>query len=159
MPIIDNDIKFLIELLKKKKQLLSEIHILTNSQTFVITEEDMDKLNELIKDKGIIIEKIDNLDKQFSNHFDRIKDIYNVNEIGELDLNKDLSLELKNNTEDIFRIMQNIYQVEKLNKDKINKKFQDVKLKLKGVKNEKKVSSGYYSKTSQTQGYFIDQKK
>lgn len=155
----EKDIIDLIGLLNEKANLLNNILELTNQQTDVIKLEKMDKLDNRIKAKQLNIDNINKIDKKFIRKFNEIKHQYHVEKLQDLDVNHELLLELKGVTEEVHAIISQIFEKEKLNKELISKNFQEIKDRLKNIKKGKKVTQNYYKKTTQTGGYFIDQKK
>lgn len=69
------NLKILLEILQKKEILLNEIYNITINQNTVITSEkvNMVMFEEMIKEKRIRIDDINDMDEKFQNIFDNIK--------------------------------------------------------------------------------------
>ena len=152
----NKEIIILIDMLNKKSDLLSEILNITHKQTDAIKDSKFDKLDNLIMIKQTYIDKIDNIDASYAKQFSKIKNIYNVGEISQIDIENDIKIKFKQLTQQLHEKAENIFKIDKKNSELINNNFQQVKSKLKDIKQGKKVTSNYYKQSIQTEGYFID---
>ncbi len=152
----NKEIIILIDMLNKKSDLLSEILNITHKQTDAIKDSNLDKLDNLIMIKRTYIDKIDNIDSSYAKQFSKIRNLYNVNEISQIDIKKDIKIKFKQLNQQLHEKVENIFEIDKKNSELINNNFQQVKSKLKDIKQGKKVTSNYYRQSIQTEGYFID---
>lgn len=152
-------IEFMITLLDRKIELLDEIFDLTKKQTKVIGDGKIDKLNELIRSKQLRIDKINKIDNEFSKIFKDIKQRNNINKIEELDVSREYLIQLKELTGKMYKIIENICDIEKNNNELIKQNLNMVKSKIKEINIGKKAAINYYGKSVQYGGYFIDKKK
>ncbi|WP_425446283.1 flagellar protein FlgN [Dethiothermospora halolimnae] len=153
------EVKALTFLVREKGKLLNEIVDFTNRQTKFIESEDMNKLQNVIEKKQRVIDRVDRIDKGFSKQFDGIKKKYNIKEISEIDVDRDVLLELKEETKKVYELLNDIKKIEAKNKDIMKENLDKVKAKVKSVRHGKKITSGYYKKSEQNYGYFIDKNK
>lgn len=153
-----NELVVLIKLLNEKAKLLTEILSITNAQTKAIENGKLEKLDNLIQVKQDYIDKINNIDNSFNSHFKVIKKKYNVDQISELDIDieKETVFKIKEITEEVYGLLAKTFEIEKRNSELINSNFQEIKSKLKNIKQGKKVTSNYYKQPIQAGGYFID---
>ena|GEM_PF-7032853 len=156
--MIENKVNILINLLKDKLQLIDQYFELTQQQTKMINKEKVDKLNKLMDKKSLIFQKIEELDEKIDNNLNFIKNISSVNQIGELNIPKNLFLEYQNLKEELENKIIKTHQLERDNKSLMENKFAEVKAELRRVRTGKKTRAKYYQGATQTSGYFVDKK-
>ena len=138
----------LIGLLKKKKELLKEMLLLTNKQTEVIKSEEFMNIEEILDDKDKIIDKINEIDL-------KTKDL-------KLDSNME-DKEILNILSDIKNILNQIKTLDDENNKTLSKAMNDMQGEIKGAREGMKAmknygnSDPYQAFTSQGNSLFIDQ--
>lgn len=77
----NNYVNILMESLQKKIEILNEIIKLNEEQKAIITKEklDMDRLDDNIRDKGELIDRLNMLDDGFQTVFERVQDELTTN--------------------------------------------------------------------------------
>ncbi len=157
------DVKFdrMIELLSKKKQLLSDMLELTKAQTDVIAAGTLDKLKQLIDEKQLNINEIDKLDADFSVYFESLKAAYNINRLSELDVHADPGAkQLKQITSEVLGLVGEISGVEKVNSEKSRRLLDELGMQIKRVNQGKKINNAYSRQPADiSSSFFLDQKK
>ncbi|MGO1371864.1 MAG: flagellar protein FlgN [Senegalia sp. (in: firmicutes)] len=149
----------LIELLDDKKILLDDFYKLSIVQKKLIENDDIDKLNRIIKNKEELISKINLLDKDFLEIYNELKEENNIRSLSELDIDKVYLARLKEITNRCDSLMQDIKVQDESNNSMMENNFEDVKTKLREIKRGKTTTNKYYNKSQNTDGYFIDSKK
>lgn len=150
----------LTEILHKKQGLLQEILDLTRSQTMAVDEEDLEKLQKLIEGKQARIDAIDRLDEEFNVYFQRLKSTLKINSLSELDTaGSPKTIQLKEATAGILKLIISIGDVEKVNSEKSQKLLKDMGNDIKKLNQGKKVNSAYTPSPFKLPSYFIDKKK
>ncbi|EOD00379.1 flagellar protein FlgN [Caldisalinibacter kiritimatiensis] len=153
-------LKELISLSKDKQFHLKKILEITKKQQQVIEKSDTDRLQAYITKKQKEIDCIDKLDIKFTEIYERIKKNNNVTSLDELNTEYHPYLkELKDIVEEITNLLKNIQEIELENNKKIKREFQQVKEKLKNVKQGKKMVKGYSAYKKPKGSIFINQKK
>lgn len=115
-----------------KRELLLQILELTKLQEKALQEEDIELFGKILNDRQILMDKIDNLHKEYP----------------ELKLQKE---------EDV---LNDIIFIDNMNNKEFKKKFKEVKNKLNQIRSRKKVNNAYnnpYDK-SQGEGIFFDKR-
>lgn len=151
----------MIELLKRKKQLLCDMFDLTKAQTDVITAGTLDKLQELIDDKQQKINEIDKLDTDFSMYFESLKIAFGINKLNELDAaSHPQAKQLKQITSEVVGLVGEISRVEKVNSEKSKKLLDELGSQIKKVNQGRKINNAYNKTNSANpSSFFMDQKK
>lgn len=149
----------LIKLLNEKAKLLTEILNITDAQTKAIENSKFEKLDNLIQAKQGYIDKINYIDDSFAKQLKGIKEKFNIDQISELDVENEILLKINETTKEVYGLIAKIIKIDKRNSELINSNFQEVKSKLKNIKQGQKVTSNYYKQPIQTGGYFIDKGK
>ncbi len=152
-----DDIKILIDITNKKLVHLNSFLNITLKQRETIEKDDMEELDRCISEKESHIEIIDKLDVLFGDKFNKIKVTNNIQSLNEIDDNAHPYIkQLKENMTQINDILRKIQIVDKQNTDTLNQKFDEVKSKLRQVKQGQKMNKGYNTAAYGTM--FIDQK-
>lgn len=116
----------------EKRILLNQILELTKEQTIALQEEDLERFEELVGARGVIMQTIDNLHLQ--------------------------NPELKEQTEEL--ILKEIIAIDNQNREEFNKQFELVKEKLKTIR-EKKKRDNFYNNPytiATEEGVFFDKR-
>lgn len=151
----------LIQLLAKKKEYLIKMLELTKLQTIAIEDKIDDKLNQYIDDKQQFIDRINVLDDEFAKRFDTLKKEMGVESLEQVVTSYPTHYqELKIITQEVKKLIEDIFMLEKENSVKLKQRFDDIKGKLKQVSGGKKMVSAYEGKNRGTaNGAFFDNKK
>lgn len=137
-------IESLIDISKKKLDLLTSMLKLTKKQASFIEKEDIDGVDSTIDKKERLIERIDKLDAKFLDNFTELKKENNIKDIDELDPGKYPGLkELKKLVKDITSTLTAISSLDENNTSNMKKNLEGVKANLKNVREGKRVYNGY----------------
>lgn len=151
-------IEELIDISRKKLELLNSMLEVTQEQKKSIDEENMEKVELFINTKDRLMEDVDKLDVEFLTKFSQIKKKNNVDDIDELDVERYPKLkDLKEVVKDISSTLMAISMLDKENNAVMRKKLESVKSNLRKVKKGQKAYKGY-NKTIDN-NIFIDEKK
>ena len=157
----DQYIQKLLELSEKKLNGLRQILKLTEEQSNVITEDNVDALQNIIDLKQQQMDIIDELDQAFEVYYSRVKSVLGVKSLEEIRMSElNGAAELKQIITTIYDIIKHIQSLEGVN----NKKVRDILNRLSGeirqIKQGQVVNNGYNigSKLPQ-QSYYFDKKK
>lgn len=150
----------MINILQKKKELLQDILVLTESQTKVINEDSLEELRRLIDGKQSKIDDIDKLDEEFRVYFQRLKTALKITRLDELNASSLPGARLlKEATGDILGLIKRIGLLEKSNNQKGQQLLDSLKGEIKKMNLSKKANSAYVPKPFNIPSYFIDKKK
>lgn len=153
-----NMINEMIELCREKKKILIEILRLTEDQRFLIKEENMDGLGELLAKKDKLMQDIDLLDVNFMSLYKSIKSEENVDSIEKINVNKYSNIEtLKGIVNELNIILNTISMVDNENTKMMKTHLENIKSGLKHVKEVKKAYKGYNYEA--VESMMIDEKK
>lgn len=138
--------------------MLNEILSLTKMQSNYIEADDMDKINSVLMKKEEVIGKIDNLDKEFLQLYQIVKEEEDIDSIHMIDIRKYDNLKsLKNAVNEINIILDQITKVDKENTEKMRTSIDKIKSELKLVKKGQKAHKGYNYNIGES--ILIDEKK
>jgi benzoyl-CoA reductase/2-hydroxyglutaryl-CoA dehydratase subunit BcrC/BadD/HgdB len=155
----ESDLNKLIDLLEKKKRLLKEFLRLTKYQTEFIKNEDIKKMDNLLKSKEKRIIKINRFDREFIEGYEELKERYGVEKPEELKVNRILLQEFRNITKEIVDLTGFIYQLDINNSNIMRDNFVKLKIRLMDIRKGKKARAGYKNSLQQTGGVFIDKRE
>lgn len=145
----------LIEISKDKSDILDEIYFLTIEQSKVIEQEDIEKLNELIDKKQVMINKAQDLDSQFEKIVDELKLVYDVKKLAEIDICKKEVSKIQIVVKAIMDKVKLIRQIEMGNSSLLREMKDNMERKITAIKNGKKAVSNYgYGNMQQHPVYF-----
>ncbi|HOJ12390.1 MAG TPA: flagellar protein FlgN [Clostridiales bacterium] len=153
-------LKSMVEILKKKYDLLKEILDLSRSQTYAITDEEFETLEKLIHGKQTVINCIEPLDERFNALFLELKTRLDIKSMEQLN-NKNIhgKKDLKEATSKILEIVAEISLIEKQNNEMMQKLMKKSKKEIKNIVQGKKALSAYISHPFNSPSYYIDKKK
>lgn len=158
-------IEMLNGLLSKKKAVLADILGLTRAQADAITEDGMDRLEGLIKEKQLKIVEIDKLDGEFEANCEKLKVLLGISGLDRLDAErlggdaaKGAKL-LKSQTAEILDAIRNISEIEKDNGVKSKKLLDHFGSEIKRINQGKKANNAYKTGPCNVPSYFLDKKK
>ena len=144
------NINMLNNLLIEKYNLLESMLELTKMQSEAIDGENVTELMRLIDEKQACINTIDRLDEKFNEIYTKSKDWLNIPEAGEL----------KQNTEKIVSLINDIIKLEKENNEKMQSSMLNYKKQINNISVGRKALSVYNKPyTASNSSYFIDKKK
>lgn len=157
----DEYVQRLTESLRRKMKLLNELFSFTQNQTDAINREDVESLNNLIKDKQKRLDEIDKIDEEFNVYFLRLKQTLKVSNLDEI---KDQDIKgIKELQGIIGNVMAKIKEIsiqEKQNNIKAQNLLNSIGNEIKKMNLGKKADSGYNPPPiAQPPAYFIDKKK
>jgi flagellar biosynthesis/type III secretory pathway chaperone len=153
-------VAIMLQSLKKKEQVLSQIIILNRKQKDVLEDPNAtpDEFDDLVEQKSALIEQLDQLDSGFGKLFARMKD--------ELENNKEQYASQIQEMQKYIRSVTDksveIQSQEARNKDLMVKKFAYVRQQAKTVRTGTQVASKYYqnmTKVNLIDPQFMDNKQ
>ncbi|KPU26888.1 hypothetical protein TR13x_07675 [Caloranaerobacter sp. TR13] len=140
----DDLIKELIDFSEIKLSLVKEILEITKKQSECIKNNDIKRLQVYIDIKQNKIEEINKIDSAFVEKYEEFKMINKIDSIETIDVEEYPNLKrLKETINKILLILKEVQVIETDNNEKIKNEFDSVKLKLKNVKQGKKIVKGY----------------
>jgi hypothetical protein len=156
---MENILKKLIDLTKKKIENLKQLYDLTEKIGVAITSNDLEELKKLLVSKQQIIERINEIDKDFIPLYSTFKKENKIESIFEMEDNVigDAS-KLKGLFIDAKALLDKIKEKDDSNIKEINKVFEKVSDKLEEFSKSKE---GYveYLRYYTPESYFIDKKR
>ncbi|HHV96002.1 MAG TPA: flagellar protein FlgN [Clostridiaceae bacterium] len=152
------NIRMLNNLLKEKYNLLEKMWELTKKQSESIAAEDIVELMRLIDEKQTCINAIDQIDEEFDEIYIQSKGLLNVFQTKESNIPE--ARELKQNTERIVSVINDIMKLEKENNEKVKDSMLIYKKQINNIAVGRKAISVYNKPYAVTNpSYFIDKKK
>ncbi|MEA4848695.1 MAG: flagellar export chaperone FlgN [Clostridiaceae bacterium] len=160
MDSVNSGITELISLLDRKRQLFDKIMEMTLEQKKDIEENAAVSIEGLVNRKQAIIDKIDEIDRSFSERLNLLKKRLNVQALEEIDFTKYPELRnLKLKVEDIMAMAQKIMLIEKSNKEKLTAVMNNLKKDIRQMNVGKKSIRAYEKPVIYNDGIYIDKKK
>lgn len=149
----------LIEICDKKILHLNKIYDLTQNQGQVIAEDNMDRLQHYTDSKQKEIDKINLLDDAFTDKYDQYKkDIIDSVETQNVELIEDIK-KVQDRIEKVSQILTSISELELDNNASIYESFNNVKAKLKQIRQGKNATKGYSSYKNMPGAAFVNETK
>ncbi len=154
-------IEKMAELLGKKKQLLQEMLTLTKAQTPVIAADSLDKLQKLVEDKQGLIDRINELDDEFTAYMDKLKSAVGISKLDDIDISRfPAAVRLKQGVSVVLDLVREISEIEKINSVKSNKLLEQLGSQIQKINQGKKINNAYSSQNAAvTSSLFLDKKK
>jgi len=150
----------LITLLDEKMKLLERMLKYTLEQSQAITEDDIDKLNNIVDKKASLINKINEIDRNFEQEFTRLKRELGVESLNELNASEiNGAEELVSSTRKVVAIIERIRITEEENRNKARRLLNVLGERIKKINQGKKITSAYGNASSEVPPYFMDKKK
>jgi|GEM_PF-726330 len=148
------------EMLRAKKQLLTEMLTLTKAQTSVIKEGSLDELQKLVDEKQKLIDRIDGIDAKFSDCLQKLKDSVGVNKLDEIDVSRyPEAKQLKEATSEVLDVVREISSIEEINSKKSKELLKQLGSKIQNINRGKKISNAYKKpNTADHPSFFMDRK-
>jgi molybdopterin converting factor small subunit len=148
------------KLLDKKVEYFSEIQNITLVQKSDIETNSAEKIEELVKQKQQIIDKVDSIDTAFKQQFNTLKISLGIESLEKADLVKYPSLgQLKSKVKIIMAYAEQIMKLENENNQKLNELLSSIRQELKQLKVGKKSLKAYDNPVINRDGIYIDKKK
>jgi hypothetical protein len=145
----------LIEISKRKSDILNDIYSLTVEQSKVIIKEDIDGLNELIDKKQVFIDEAQELDAQFEKIVDDLKLVYSVERLDQINICKSEVEKIQIVIKAIMEKVKLIRKLEMENSTLLREMKDNMERKIIAIKSGKKVVANYgYSNNMQQPVYF-----
>ena len=148
-------------LLGKKKQMLHEMLELTKAQTEVIAAESLDKLQKLVEDKQSVIDRIDELDDEFTGHMEKLKSAVGINKLEDIDVSRfPEAKRLKQAVSEVLDLVREISGIEKINSVKSKKLLEQLGSQIQKINQGKKINNAYNRQNAAgATSFFLDKKK
>jgi flagellar biosynthesis/type III secretory pathway chaperone len=153
-------VAIMLQSLKKKEQVLSQIIILNRKQKDVLENPNAtpDEFDDLVEQKSALIEQLDQLDSGFEKLFARMKEELEGNKDKYAPQIKEMQTYIRSVTDKSVEIQSQ----ESRNKDLMVKKFANVRRQAKTVRTGTQVANKYYRnmmKTGVIEPQFMDNKQ
>jgi len=156
--MINESITKMITLSMKKKEYLLELLKLSKEQEAIIDEDKMDELDNILKAKERLMEKIDELDRGFLTIYNQIKEEEKIDSFDKLPIERYENVkELKDVVNEINNILNSLSIIDKNNITKMKANLEKTKTDLKNVKLGKRAYKGYSH--GDVGSIFLDEKK
>ena len=154
-------VKYLSDISDEKMKKLDKILVLTEAQSELILNENIEEITKIVEEKQIHINEINSLDKKFELKLKELKELVKIKSISEIaNLNIKGVGKLKNNIECIMNKINNIKKVEDKNNIKIREIFKGFGGTLNKISEGKKATVAYTPfRNPESKSYFIDKKK
>ena len=152
--VVDN----LISLVENKYDQLKDIYLLTQQQTEIIEESDMEALTELIDKKQQKIDLIVTFDSQFEAITDDIKTIYDVKSLDEIEAESANIAILKDVISKVNGVLHQIIQIENINKEKMKNAKNRLEIKMSNANTGKTAIRQYSGISAYSDAVFFDKK-
>ena len=153
-------IQMLEESLDKKCDILRQLQLLCYEQAYILQDNDaeVDAFEQNVKEKAILIQRLEKLDQGFEQMFARVEK--------ELESNKKEYKEsihhMQERIREITERSANLQMLERQNKDLAKKRFASVRTQARELRQNSKVVSSYYQnmmKAGTVEPQFMDSKK
>ena len=161
MSEVSINVTLLLDTLKKKEQLLSEIEKYTMEQAKLLAQPELDlrAFNNLMSNKQVRIELLNKIDDGFKVTFDRVKHVLTA----QPDLYREAIIEMKRLIQVVNDLGINIRVQEQRNKQNFEAKSKNVKGEVKTYRNHKaavaKYQNNYAKMKKADEPHFFDSKK
>lgn len=156
----DMTVSNLHQLIDKKIELFMEIKRLTFVQKEDIEKNEADNIEGLVAQKQAVINRIDEIDKAFSQQFELLKKQLGLASLEDADIKRYPELgDLKEKVRRILTLAKEIMAVEQENKENINVIFNNLKTELRKINIGKKSLRAYEPPVVNNDGIYIDKKK
>ena len=150
----------LIEISRRKYELLVEILEITRLQSQLINENSLDKLNGTISEKQRRIDEITGLDMEFASKISQLKARLNIESLEELfKIDLGAAREMKRLVQEILAILERLHEEESKNHEATGNLLESFAAEIKKISDGKKLNAAYQAKQRQFPSHFIDKKK
>ncbi|CAK7023522.1 flagellar export chaperone FlgN [Tissierella sp.] len=142
--MIYDNVKKMIELSLKKKDILIQILKLTTTQADTIENDNIDNLSKILIQKEKLMEEIDILDRDFLSLYNDIKSEEGIDNLEKINIEKYANIKsLKEIVTEINTILNDISMIDRNNTIKMKSNVDRIKSDLKQVKEVKRAYKGY----------------
>jgi hypothetical protein len=139
-----DNVKKMIELSLKKKDILIQILKLTTTQADTIENDNIDNLSKILIQKEKLMEEIDILDRDFISLYNDIKSEEGIDNLEKINIEKYANIKsLKEIVTEINTILNDISMIDRNNTIKMKSNVDRIKSDLKQVKEVKRAYKGY----------------
>ena len=139
-----DNVKKMIELSLKKKDILIQILKLTTTQADTIENDNIYNLSKILIQKEKLMEEIDILDRDFLSLYNDIKSEEGIDNLEKINIEKYANIKsLKEIVTEINTILNDISMIDRNNTIKMKSNVDKVKSDLKQVKEVKRAYKGY----------------
>lgn len=139
-----DNVKKMIELSLKKKDILIQILKLTTTQADTIENDNIDNLSKILIQKEKLMEEIDILDRDFLSLYNDIKSEEGIDNLEKINIEKYANIKsLKEIVTEINTILNDISMIDRNNTIKMKSNVDRIKSDLKQVKEVKRAYKGY----------------
>ena len=156
----DNYIGIMIESLRRKKDVLTDILKLSEEHSLLLDDPTLepDTFEKNVNRKAALIEKLEQLDTGFESLYDKVKE--------ELESNRDIHKEQIRQMQELIRALtelnMQIQATEARNKEKATAKFAYIRQQAKEIRSSQKIVKEYYNNMmhkAYNEPHFLDNKK
>lgn len=158
----ENKLKKVINLLDKKKELLTELLNLSQYHEEFCVEEKTDKLKRLIKSQNLRVDKSKKIDKQVKMISKELA-ILEFSKSPELDINVDIDSQLLSQLEakkkEINHLLVKLKRRNENNQEIVWNEYRFLKKKVLKINHAKKVRTKYEKKPLKSSGFFVNRKE
>lgn len=153
-------IQMLEESLDKKCDILRQLQLLCYEQADILQDDkaEADAFEDNVKEKAILIQRLEKLDQGFEQMFARVERELESNK----EKYKESILHMQESIREITERSANLQMLERQNKELAQKKFTSVRTQARELRQNGKVVSSYYQnmmKAGATDPRFLDSKK
>ena len=153
-------IQMLEESLDKKCDILRQLQLLCYEQADILQDDkaEADAFEDNVKEKAILIQRLEKLDQGFEQMFARVERELESNK----EKYKESILHMQESIREITERSANLQMLERQNKELAQKKFASVRTQARELRQNGKVVSSYYQnmmKAGATDPRFLDSKK
>ena len=147
--------------LSRKVDVVKEILKYTKEQNVILSSDDVDidRFDDIIGEKDVLLKKLEELDRGFDSTFDRVKDELKNNK----EIYKSQILEMQNYIRVITDLSVEIESLEQSNKDMFADFLRGERKEIKKFNINNKIAASYNSNMPNQhqdwQSYFLDKKK
>lgn len=148
----------LIDSLKKKSTLLTNLIQKNALQEAAILQDNTDSFEHIMEEKAVLIEELNHLDQGFDSVFERVKSEIAANPVYYKKQIQDMQMLIR----EISDKSLGIQSQEKKNKELVEKQFQKMRLEIQGRRTSVKAATNYYKSMNSLSfdgNSSIDQKK
>lgn len=150
----------MIAILDKKQHEFHKIYDITKKQKEDLDQNNGDSLTKLVQEKQKHIDRVDELDSNFSECFELLKKELDIESIDSIDIKQYPEFNIiKNKISGIISLAKDIMEIESYNNKKAEEIFSTIKSELKKIKQGKATMKAYQMPTLYTDGIYIDKKK
>ncbi len=150
----------MIESLRRKKDVLTEILKLSEEQSMLLEDPNLepDAFEKNVNKKAALIEKLEQLDNGFESLYEKVKEELQNNK----DIHKDQIVQMQELIRKLTELNMQIQTTETRNKEKATAKFAHIRKQAKEIRSSQKIVKEYYNNMmhkAYNEPHFLDNKK